>query len=581
MSERDLPVAGATEARAWLWQVLRPQKWTLFASLALLVVAATAELAATRVLGVVIDAAISSEPHRIDELGVAIVALIAVATVVTYAGRRMLAAVVERALAKLREDAFRSVLRMPLGNIERAGVSDPLTRMTSDVAAVSDAMHVIFPVALLGALTLSMATVALVITSPLLALAAAVGFPMIVMIARQYFRSAPAVYIQERRATAKMVQEVHEVADGSKAIRTFGRQHTWQSRLRSAAEEQWTNAFGPADARCRLYAGGNAARAFSLVSVLTVGMYAHVQGWASVGTVSVAALLVTQLYTPLGDFLESIDNLQSATAAAARIVGLTLIDPEDDAVGPVPADGSIELHDVWFGYDPRRPVLHGTNLRIESGEKVAVVGTSGAGKSTIAKLITGVNAPDSGTIKVGGVPVSATAKGATGSTVALVTQEAHVFSGSIADNLRLAVDQADEAELWAALDTVGAKSWVSTFPERMETAVGVGGTSLTLLQSQQLALARVVLSDPLVVILDEATASFDGDAARGVERSFAAVFEGRTVVTIAHRLDVAAGADRIVVVDAGDVRSASHDDLLNTHDGYAEMWKRWESRTAG
>jgi ATP-binding cassette subfamily C protein len=579
-----LPVASSAQARRWLLTALRPERKTLLAAAVLLVLGTSAELATTRVMGAVIDAVTNGSARgRIDSLAVLIAGLVATAITLTFVGRKVLAAVVERSLTRLRNDAFAGSLRMHLADVEQAGVSDPLMRMTSDIATVSTAMHATFPTLVTGSLTLLLSMVALIVTSPLLALAATAGFPVVFVVARRYFRMSSSVYAAEREATASMVREMHEITDGSRTIRAYRRQARWLERLDATVVDEWESSLGPMRVRCMLYAGGNVARVISLASVLLVGMIAYQQSWASLGLVSAATLLVVQFYTPLGDFFEALDSLQTATTAGTRIVGLTLLEPDvpssTSAPAPKPVDGRVELRDVWFGYDSNRAVLRGVSLDIPSGSRVAVVGTSGAGKSTIAKLVAGIHTATSGLVLVGGVPVQERISGGSEHTaVALVTQEAHVFMGSIADNLRLAAPQAEDEQLLQALHTVQADAWVAQLPQGMHTRTGRNGHQLTLLQAQQVALARVLLSDPLVVILDEATASFDGDSARGVEGAFAALFEGRTVITIAHRLDVAAGADQIVVVDNGGIICAAHDELLDIHPAYATMWKRWAQR---
>ena len=223
-------------------------------------------------------------------------------------------------------------------------------------------------------------------------------------------------------------------------------------------------------------------------------------------------------------------------------------------------------------------MLHGIELDLQPGERIAVVGPSGAGKSTLGRLLAGIHPPRTGSVEVGGVPLVDLELDTLRREVALVTQEQHVFVGTVAENLRLARPSASDQELLSVLAAVDATEWVAALPEGVETVVGAGGAPLNPAQIQQLALARLVLADPHTLVLDEATSLLDPRAARHLERSLASVLEGRTVVAIAHRLHTAHDADRVAVVEDGLLRElGTHDELLANGGAYAELWKSWQS----
>jgi ATP-binding cassette subfamily C protein len=237
--------------------------------------------------------------------------------------------------------------------------------------------------------------------------------------------------------------------------------------------------------------------------------------------------------------------------------------PAEEQTRPA-ADGGrpVSVRGVRFAYEAGHEVVGGVDLDVGPGERVALVGASGAGKTTLAKLVAGIHPPTGGEIRA--------------DTVVLITQEVHVFAGPLADDLRLARPDATDDELSAALDVVGALDWVRALPDGLATEVGEGGRRLTAAQAQQLALARMVLADPPVVILDEATAEAGSAGARLLERASAAALEGRSALVVAHRLTQASAADRVVVLDAGTVvESGTHGDLLAAGGRYASLWEAW------
>jgi ATP-binding cassette subfamily C protein len=236
----------------------------------------------------------------------------------------------------------------------------------------------------------------------------------------------------------------------------------------------------------------------------------------------------------------------------------------------------LEMRNVRYSYSPGHEILHDISLSIADGEHVAVVGSSGAGKTTLATVIAGIHSPSGGGVLLRGNDIETIDHTELARSIALVTQEVHVFSGTLAADLRMAASEADDDALWAALDLVGAGSWVRSLPERIETIVGEQGHHLTPMQSQQLALARLVLLDPEMAILDEATADAGSTGAGVLEDSAEAALRGRSALIVAHRLSQAARADRIVFMERGEiVEVGSHTELVAAGGRYAGLWKAW------
>jgi ATP-binding cassette subfamily C protein len=332
----------------------------------------------------------------------------------------------------------------------------------------------------------------------------------------------------------------------------------------------------------RFFGRLNLAEFIGLAAVLAVGFWLTGSGTVTVGAVAAAALYFHRLFDPINVLLGLFGTAQEAAAGLARLVGVAhLPKPSTPAEPARPVDAAVRLADVDFDYSPDRPVLRDVDLDIACGEHVAVIGPSGAGKTTLAKLVAGIHAATRGRTTIGGAAVESIDPGELRRSVALVTQEVHVFAGPLADDLRLAKPDASDEELRSTLDRVGATSWVETLPDGLAAVVGEGGQSLTATQAQQLALARLLLADPAVAILDEATADAGSAGARQLDRAAAVALAGRTALIVAHRLSQAATADRIVVLRAGRiVEQGTHTELLALDGEYTRLWQSWSSATS-
>jgi ATP-binding cassette subfamily C protein len=312
-----------------------------------------------------------------------------------------------------------------------------------------------------------------------------------------------------------------------------------------------------------------------LTTILVAGFWFVRSGWVTVVETAATAVLFHRLFNPIGMILFTFDEIQEAGASLARLVGVGTL-PVAPA-GEVRLDkADLALDNVCFAYDERVPVLRDITLRVEPGERVALVGSTGAGKTTVASIAAGILRPQCGTASAGGVPVDELAPGV----IAVISQETHVFAGPLLEDVRLARPTASFQEVREALATVGALGWASALPDGLRTPVGEGGHPLTAAQGQQLALARLVLLDPAVAILDEATAEAGSAGARALEESALAATRGRTTLLVAHRLTQAASADRIVVLEHGTVlEEGTHEQLAAAGGRYAELWAAWQSRS--
>jgi len=264
----------------------------------------------------------------------------------------------------------------------------------------------------------------------------------------------------------------------------------------------------------------------------------------------------------------------------ARLIGVSVVTDNRPSTGPEPTSEVIVMDDVHYSYRAGRDVLKGITLTVRPGERLAIVGPSGAGKSTIGRLLAGIDAPRQGSVTVGGFALAGLPLDTLRRHVALVTQEHHIFIGSLLENLSLAKPDATSEEIESCLASVDALEWATALPQGLETELGTTGFSLTPAQAQQLALARLVLANPHTLVLDEATALLDPRAARHLERSMSAVMSGRTVIAIAHRLHTAHDADRVcVVVDGKIAELGTHDELVALNGQYASLWRSWRNES--
>jgi ATP-binding cassette subfamily B protein len=321
------------------------------------------------------------------------------------------------------------------------------------------------------------------------------------------------------------------------------------------------------------------AQAVATAAVLVAGGLLYQRGRLSIGALTAFVLYLTGLFDPVARITEWIGEFQSGRAALAKIVGLIdtpagVAEPERPVELP---GGVLHVEDVTFAYDAE-PVLHSVELEIEEGEHVALVGATGAGKSTLAKLLSRQYDPGLGRITLGGVDLRDASLAAVRARIALVPQEGHLFSGSLADNVRLARPEAADEDVERALTEIGALERFAALPHGLGTDVQTRGVRLSAGERQLVGLARVALVDPDVLILDEATSSLDPGTERAVERALGRLTEGRTVITIAHRLSTARRADRVVVLEQGRlVEHGAHDELVRAGGRYAALWSSWRS----
>ncbi|MFF8986158.1 ABC transporter ATP-binding protein [Streptomyces globisporus] len=598
-----LPIATPARTRAALRTLIRPDRGLALTGLGILVAATAVGLLVQPLLGRVVDIVADGRPA--GDLTLPVVLLVAVAVVqglTTTLGLTWIARLGETVLARLRERFVERALNLPADRLERAGAGDLTARVTGDVARVAEAVRSALPEMARSVLAILLTLGALALLDVRFLLAALLAVPVQLLTARWYVRRALTLYADQRVANGAQQQQLLETIGGAVTVRghRLEEQHTERSAGRSRKAVDLT--MRSVNLVLGFYGRLHIAEYIGLAAVLIAGFWLVRDGAVSIGTATAAALYFHSLFGPVNAALVLLDDAQSAAAGLARLVGVTDLaeQPEPEAGKPeagkptageaapasvprqriAPSEAAVTVHAVSHAYGPGRPVLHEVSLTLEPGEHVALVGTSGAGKSTLARIVAGVQQPTSGTVTSPGGEGSAPA-GAGEHPVVLVTQEVHVFTGTLAEDLRLARPDATDADLRAALATVHALDWAEALPDGLATVVGEGGHRLDPARAQQLALVRLVLADPALAVLDEATAEAGSAGARVLERSAEAALAGRTALVVAHRLTQAVAADRVVVLEAGRVvESGPHDELRDADGPYAALWRAWSgSRT--
>lgn len=577
-----LPIASTKQTVRALMALLRPRRRALALTTVVLLSATACGLSTPALLGLMVDAVTEGKPFAaLLRITAFMLGAAAAGVALTWWSTQLLANVAQNVLADLREDVFAATLAQPSSLVEDAGTGDLISRVSGDVEAVNTVIARVLPATVSALFMISLTLVGVGVIDWRFTVAIVAVAPIHYFALRHFLRRSGPVYRRSRAAQARRGQQLIETLGGAGTVTALRRTDEHIGRIAATSEHAISFDMQAVRLRTNFFAQLNGAELLGLAAVLSVGYWLVTTGSVSIGAATAAALYFHSLFSPIAVFLSNIDELQDAGASLARLIGVTAM-PGRPASIPVSARSEpigVEVDRVSYSYDNSTPVIDSISISIAPGERIAVVGSSGAGKTTLAKLIAGIIPVGNGRITVDGTPIDDLSDAELRHKVVLVSQEVHVFVGTIADDLRLCAPDSDDAKIAEAVEGMKAQ-WIHELPDGLETRVGAGGYQLTAAQAQHIALVRLALLDPPVVILDEATAEAGTTAAGLLDQAAELAVSGRTAVVIAHRLSQAVRADRILVMSGGRVvESGTHDELIGADGSYAALWEAWSVRS--
>lgn len=496
-----------------------------------------------------------------------------------------LATVGENFLRDLRRTVFDKLLKqsMPFFDREKTGIL--VSRMTSDIDSLSELVQFGLLMFTAAGLQLLGTTIALFLLSWQLMLICLVSIPIVSLASVKFQRDSNRAYLDVRDGIGSTLSALQEGISGVRIVQAFAREEVqadqfsetnyelYQAHMKSVKVAAW---YLPI-----IEFSGTATTAVAI----GVGGWFVNEGRLSIGTVVAFILLLQGLFEPVQQLSQLFNLVQSATASLAKLFGLIDEPVEVDEPAtprPLPASGDLVLTGVGFSYGTGPKVVSGVDLTVTEGERIAFVGPTGAGKSTLAKLAVRFYDPTEGSVVYGGVDLRQASQADLRSRILVVPQEGHLFSGTIGDNIAIARPDTSEADVLQALDRIGLLSWLDQFPDGLDTEVREGGSRLSAGERQIVSLARAALMDPAVLVLDEATSSLDPGTEHIIEGAMESLMQGRTVIAIAHRLSTSERCDRVAVIAEGGIAElGTHEGLVASGGHYAGLYSAWQRGLAG
>ncbi|MBR6044720.1 MAG: ABC transporter ATP-binding protein [Ruminococcus sp.] len=574
----------AKQTLSKLLKYIGRSKYLFFMLLAVMLTITLMNLLAPKIQQIAIDTITPNEERsgvdiaKLKETLIWLAVVYAVMAVMTYLQGRFSAKLSQVTVRMMRKDLFASLVHLPIKYIDNHRHGDLMSRMTNDVENISTTVSQSIGSLISGVLTVLGTFVIMLTYSPLLTLISISTIFLTIFVSAKMTKYMKKFFVEQQIILGKINGHVEETVTGYKTVVAYSKEQDSIDEFRVMSNELRKTGIKAQICGGMMGPLMNCISNFGFVLIAAFGGLFSIKGMISVGTIQAFILYSKQFSRPINEIANQYANIQTAIAGAERIFEVMEAEPEPRG-GLLPFDhndvkGNIDFKDIIFGYDGSKPVLDGLDLRVKQGQKIAIVGATGSGKTTVVNLLTRFYDADAGEITIDGknicdIPIDELRRA-----IAIVLQDTVLFSGTIGENIRYGRADATDEEVRAAADKAYADEFISRLPDRYDTVLSEGGSNLSQGQRQLLSIARAVLADPKILILDEATSSVDTRTEMHIQSAMVALMKDRTSLIIAHRLSTIRDADKIVVIDKGVVaESGSHEELISRKGRYFELYQ--------
>lgn len=557
--------------------------WPAIGGLSAAVIATAARVAMPPLVQRAIDdGMLAADRTVVAQVGIWLIGVVVVQYIAQALAQYFVSGVGEKVLRDLRVEAFGHLIHLDLDYFSKAKTGVLVARMTSDIEALTQFVKEGAVNVLTSVLTVIGVTVALLLTDLRLAVATLALLPPLVLVSVLFRRFVDVAYRDVREYIGQVLGAIQEGISGVRVVQAYGQEERKTVEFGRVNQKYYDANVAAARAISVYFPSVDFLRTIGVAVILFYGGTLVLDGVLQLGVLIAFLLYLNWFFEPIVQLSNVYNLLQAALASLAKLFSIldrtTTVPEPDDPILMESVAGAIEMRDVAFGYSDEALILDGFDLSVAAGERLAVVGATGAGKSTVAKLAARWYDPDRGTIAVDGVRIDQLSAETFRREVVMVPQEGFLFSGTVRDNLAYARPDLGAEALDAVVRSVGLGDWIDELPEGLDTEVGERGSRLSSGERQLVAIGRALVADPTVIVLDEATSNLDPETEQRVEAALGGLLAGRTAIVIAHRLDTARRADRIIVIEGGQiVEEGTHDELIGLNGPYAELVAVWTS----